>query len=274
MKTKKPSKVNGFFLNVNFRVLTLFCFLIYGLAILQDYLFSKFKSTGFYWSDTLLYNIYWLLFIPFIQYANYAYSKSKPKIAFNKVFYNIIFGLIFSGLHMFLFTSIFILLSNIIYPIPHRFPTILKNVVSNQSQITIITYLILPYIIEYLNRKKQQKKDNSTQKFITIKSGTRRVKIDTSTILFIQTDRPYTAVFFNDQKLLHDESLKKFEKLLDSQMFIRVHRSVIINKNHITELKSRKNGDYDGITTNGQTIRFSRHYRQNWETLLNHLALE
>jgi DNA-binding LytR/AlgR family response regulator len=64
--------------------------------------------------------------------------------------------------------------------------------------------------------------------------------------------------------------LKKLERLLDPQVFIRVHRSAIINKNHITELKSRKNGDYDGIVTSGQTIRFSRHYRQNWNTLLNH----
>ena len=72
------------------------------------------------------------------------------------------------------------------------------------------------------------------------------------------------------QKILHDESLKKLENVLDSQTFLRIHRSVIVNKNHITELKSRKNGDYDGILTNGQSIRFSRHYRQNWSELLNH----
>jgi two-component system LytT family response regulator len=57
---------------------------------------------------------------------------------------------------------------------------------------------------------------------------------------------------------------------LNSQIFLRVHRSAIVNKNHITELKSRKNGDYDGVLTNGQSVRFSRHYRQNWSELLNH----
>ncbi|WP_103867619.1 LytTR family DNA-binding domain-containing protein [Aquimarina sp. I32.4] len=53
-------------------------------------------------------------------------------------------------------------------------------------------------------------------------------------------------------------------------MGAKLHRSVIVNKNHITELKSRKNGDYDCILTNGQSIRLSRHYRQNWNELLNH----
>ena len=74
----------------------------------------------------------------------------------------------------------------------------------------------------------------------------------------------------DNQNFLHDESLKKLEGLLDSQIFLRVHRSVIINKHHITEIKSRKNGDYDGILSNGQSVRFSRHYRQNWDELLNH----
>jgi len=77
-------------------------------------------------------------------------------------------------------------------------------------------------------------------------------------------------VYSNGQKFLHSESLKKIEKLLDAQVFLRVHRSTIVNKNYITELKSRKNGDYDGILTNGESVRFSRHYRQNWNKLLNH----
>ncbi len=270
MTNEKLSKVKNKFLNANFGVIILFCFVIYSLAIFQDYLFSIFKSTGFYWSDTMLYNTYWLLFIPFIQFANYIHSKFQLKTTFNKVIYASITSFIFSGLHILLFTSIFILGSNIVYPIPHRFSTIFKNAISNQLQITIITYLFLPFIIEYLNKKKQQKKDVSAQKYINVKNGTRRIKVDISTILYIQTDRPYTTVFSSNQKLLHDESLKKLEKLLDPQVFIRVHRSAIINKNYITEIKSRKNGDYDGIISNGQIIRFSRHYRQNWNKLLNH----
>jgi len=269
MRAQEFSRTNSKLINPSFRLLAVFCILLYGLAIFQDYIFSKVKPAGFYWSDTMLYNIYWLLFIPFMKIANSFYNKVQPKSLINKILYASSTGFIFSVLHIFLFTSIFILGSHIIFPVPHRFSTIFKNAISNQLQITIIAYLFSPFVVEYLKRKRHTQAQK-TNKTITVKNGTRRIKIDTSTILFIKTDRPYTTVYSNDKKFLHDESLKKLEKLLDPQIFLRVHRSAILNKNHITELKSRKNGDYDGILTNGQSVRFSRHYRQNWNELLNH----
>jgi len=268
MTIQELSSTKNKFLNANFKAIILFCFLIYGLAIFQDYLFSRFKSTGFYWSDTMLYNIYWLFFIPFIKFAKYAKSRIQPKKT--KILYALASGLVLSTLHIVIFTFIFILGSNIIYEIPHRFIRIFKNVISSQSQITILVYLFLPFVIDYLNRKKNQNIDLTTPKFISVKNGTRITKLDVSRVLFIQADRPYTAIFSTNQKLLHDESLKKLEGLLDPNIFIRVHRSAIINKNHVTEISSRKNGDYDAILTNLHTVRLSRHYRKNWDTLLNH----
>jgi len=270
VRKQKLNKTINELLHPNIGTLVVFSIVLYGLAIFQDYVFSKIKPTDFYWTDTMLYNIYWLLFIPFIKIANYFYNKIQLKSLPSKVLYALSTGLIFSVLHIFIFTSIFILGSNLIYSVPHRFLTILKNAVSNQLHITIIVYLFSPFVFDYLKRKKQLNKHFQNQKTITVKNGIRRIKIDTFTILFIETDRPYTMIYSNNQKFLHDESLKKLEKVLDSQTFIRVHRSVIVNKNHITELKSRKNGDYDGILTNGQSIRFSRHYRPNWSELLNH----
>jgi len=256
-------------LNPNFGTLVLFCTVLYGLAIFKDYIFSETYSTGFYWSDTMLYNIYWLLFIPSMQFANFVYKKVQFKSLTNKILYTLSTGFVFSLLHIFLFTSIFILGSNIIFPIPHRFLTILKNAFSNQLHITVIAYLFSPIVFEYL-KKKAHIPNQKTIKTITAKNGIRRIKVDISTILFIKSDRPYTMIYTNGQKYLHDESLKVLESFIDSQIFLRVHRSAIVNINHIKELKSRKNGDFDGVLTNGQSVRFSRHYRQNWCELLNH----
>ncbi len=256
-------------LNPNFGILALFCIALYVLAIFQDYIFSEVYSTGFYWSDTMLYNVYWLLFIPFIQITNYFYNKIHFKLLTNKILYALSTGFIFSLLHIFLFTSIFILGSNIIFSEPHHFSRIFKNAVSNQLHITIIAYLFSPFVFEYFKRKTHTPIQKII-KTITVKNGTRRIKIDISTILFIKTDRPYTMIHSSNQKFLHDENLKKLESIFDPQTFLRVHRSVIVNKKYISELKSRKNGDYDGILTNGQSVRFSRHYRQNWSELLNH----
>jgi len=269
MKTQELNTSSIRLMKPNIGALVLFCLVLYVLAIFQDYIFSEIYSTGFYWSDTMLYNIYWLLFIPFMQFANFVYKKVQFKSLTNKTLYALSTGFIFSLLHIFLFTSIFILGSHIIFTNPHRFSRILDNVISNQLAITVIAYLFSPFVFAYLRKSKHF----PIQKIIptiTVKNGTRRIKIDVSNILFIKTDRPYTMIYSNNQKLLHDESLKKLESYFDSQVFLRVHRSVIVNKNHIIELKSRKNGDYDGILTNGQSVRFSRHYRQNWSELLNH----
>jgi len=269
MRIQKLQTTTNKFLNPNSGILVLFCIILYGLAIFQDYVSSQVRFTGFYWSDTMLYNIYWLLFIPFIQAANLFYNKVKPKSLKNKILYASSTGFIFSLLHIFIFTSIFILLSNIIYPTPHRFLTILKNAISNQLDITIIAYSFSPFVFDYLKRKAQAS-IQKTVKTVTVKNGLLRIKIDISTILFIETDSPYTKIYANGRKYLHDQSLKILESFFDPQIFLRVHRSVIVNKNQIVEFKSRKNGDYDGILTNGQSIRFSRHYRQNWSELLNH----
>ncbi len=255
--------------NSNYRILAVFCVVLYALAIFQDYIFSEVYSIGFYWSDTMLYNIYWVLFFPFMQFANFIYNKVQFKLLISKILYALSAGFLLSLLHIFLFTTIFILGSNLIFPIPHRFLTILKNAFSNQLQITIIAYLFSPFVFDYLKRKVHTRLPN-INKTITIKNGTRRIKIDIATILFIKTDRPYTMIQSIGQKFLHDESLKKLESLFDPYVFLRVHRSVIINKNHIRELKSRKNGDYDATLTNGESVRLSRHYRQNWSELLNH----
>ncbi|WP_339753258.1 LytTR family DNA-binding domain-containing protein [uncultured Winogradskyella sp.] len=273
MKIQAFKTTNNKLINSSFGILVLFCVILYGLAIFQDYVFSEIQFTGFYWSETMLYNTFWLLFIPFIKIANFFYNKVQPKSLTNKILYASSTAFAYSLLHIFIFTSIFILVSTIIYTEPHRFSRILKNAISNQLYITIIAYLFSPFVFDYLKRKKQINKHfpvEKTIKTITVKNGIRRIKIDISTVLYIKTDRPYTMIYSNNQKFLHDESLKKLETVLDSSTFLRVHRSVIVNKNNITELKSRKNGDYDGILTNGQSIRFSRHYRQNWSELLNH----
>lgn len=270
MSTQKLHTKTSKLFYPNFRVLVCVSIVIYGLAIFQDYIFSRIRVTGFYWTDTMLYNVYWLLFIPFIYIGNLVYTKFQPKTLTHKILYAFTTAGIFSIVHMFVFTSLFIAGSTLIFPVPHRFSTILKHVVSNQLHITVMLYLFSPFVLDYLKSRKQLKQQLPIQDIITVKNGTRRTKVDVSSILLIKADKPYTMVFTADQKLLHDESLKKLESILDIETFCRVHRSVIINKNHVIELISRKNGDYDAILTNGASVRLSRHYRKNWDALLNH----
>ena len=72
----------------------------------------------------------------------------------------------------------------------------------------------------------------------------------------------------DEKKYLDNRTLKEFENILSNNNFVRVHRSTIINKMFVKELKSRQNGDYDCMLKSGKIVRFSRHYRTNWGDLL------
>ncbi len=117
---------------------------------------------------------------------------------------------------------------------------------------------------------KQKSADVATQYLGTmkLKKGSKIITVPTSRIQLISTDKPYSVIYANDQKFLDTQPLKEFQTKLDPTLFLRVHRSTIINATYIKELKSRNNGDYDVTLDNGQVIRVSRHYRKNWQQLL------
>ncbi len=100
-----------------------------------------------------------------------------------------------------------------------------------------------------------------------VRKGSNRIPIKVEHIQSIVANKPYTEITANCTKYLHSGTLKKFESTLDPKTFIRVHRSVLVNKLHIVGLKSRGNGDYDATLTDGGSVRFSRHYRKYWGPL-------
>ncbi|MEM9920637.1 MAG: LytTR family DNA-binding domain-containing protein [Bacteroidota bacterium] len=66
-------------------------------------------------------------------------------------------------------------------------------------------------------------------KELFIKSGYEYLKVVTEDILFIKSDTEYTEIVLSAKKHLSSEPLKHWLETLDSQQFIRVHKSYIIN---------------------------------------------
>jgi len=230
---------------------------------------SNRSGHSFYFSESILFKTIWILFIPILALLS-RILKNQNLDSLGKTTFFIVTPII---IHLVVLPFVFLFFSVLFYNGRYDIYKILTYTLANDLYKLILIYSVFVFGYRYLSYKLTHpipSNEKSYLKTITVKNGTRRIKVDISTILFIKTDRPYTMIYTNDQKLLHDESLKKLESHFDSQIFLRVHRSLIVNKNHIFELKSRKNGDYDGILTNGQSVRLSRHYRQNWSELLNH----
>jgi two-component system, LytTR family, response regulator len=64
-------------------------------------------------------------------------------------------------------------------------------------------------------------------------------------IEYLEANGAYSTIFLiSGKKILISKNLKHFETLLESfEQFLRVHRSFLVNKNHIKSIKNLDNGD-------------------------------
>lgn len=62
-------------------------------------------------------------------------------------------------------------------------------------------------------------------------------------IISLQADNNYTIIHLKDmQKLVISKTLKDFEELLDKNLFVRIHKSYIVNLNYIKEYSTIDGG--------------------------------
>lgn len=86
-----------------------------------------------------------------------------------------------------------------------------------------------------------EKEDNHDQPYILtdrifVRYKEKMIKIMISDILFIEADRNYSRIFTSNREYLLSVTLKLIEDRLPQNYFIRIHRSYIINLQHINEV--------------------------------------
>lgn len=243
------------------------------LAVLQDLLFSFFRNTGFYWSESVLYNSYFLFFIPLILLQRYLLSSLCPTRRLTLLRGIGLSTPLLTGLHMLLFTSFFIGISRLMFHPSHHFVTILSSVISNRLSISLVVFTIIPLIAFFTGLTREHKYAVSPlPDRLLIQCGARKTFVDPAAILLIRTDRPYAVIQLSDRKILSELPLKIWRHRLRNGSFVQANRSVIINSSYLLEMRSRKNGDYDAVLTGGERIRMSRHFREDWAQLLHQSA--
>jgi len=81
--------------------------------------------------------------------------------------------------------------------------------------------------------------------------------IDVDDIVYIEADSNYSVVHLSTaEKITVSKVLREFEELLPTEQFVRIHKSNIINLNHLKEYNS-KNGLL-ALLNNGESINISR----------------
>jgi two-component system LytT family response regulator len=90
---------------------------------------------------------------------------------------------------------------------------------------------------------------------IKLHHSNRLVTIPIEKIVRLEGDCNYTVVYTQNKKYVSARTLKRFEEVLDKNLFVRVHKSHIINMSYMNEVKLN-NGE---IRFNeGKSIEISR----------------
>jgi len=84
----------------------------------------------------------------------------------------------------------------------------------------------------YMNRSSRIKERQE----IYIKKGNSLIKLKIKDIVFIEGLENYVTLFINHEKYVIHFTMKAIESQLPSDMFIRIHKSYIVNKNNIKSI--------------------------------------
>lgn len=92
--------------------------------------------------------------------------------------------------------------------------------------------------------------------------------IEISQINYITGAGNYAEIHFSKGKhLLHRETLSALENQLDPNDFVRIHRSSIVRRSYIVELRPNDKGDYCVILRCGEVLTLSRRNRSKIDDL-------
>lgn len=97
---------------------------------------------------------------------------------------------------------------------------------------------------------------------IPVRVGDKTHFVNTDQIQYIKASAYYAELFAVDGKHVIRESLSALAKTLNPDLFLRVHRSTIVNINYIKELISIGFGDIEIKTTDGAQLRVSKSYKE------------
>ncbi|REL29609.1 LytR/AlgR family response regulator transcription factor [Thalassotalea euphylliae] len=96
---------------------------------------------------------------------------------------------------------------------------------------------------------------------LPIKDGGELSRVPVNTISWIDAAGDYMCVHTEEGTHILRKTMKQLEELLDPRIFIRSHRSTIVNKNYVQKFCSQLNGEYYLVMNSGKELKVSRSYK-------------
>jgi len=103
---------------------------------------------------------------------------------------------------------------------------------------------------------------------LAIRSSGRIFFLKTEEIAWIGACGNYVGLHVGPETHLLRESMNAMETKLDPSRFVRIHRSALVNIDHVKELRPLFHGEYAVLLKNGDRLTLSRGFRVRLEALL------
>lgn len=113
-------------------------------------------------------------------------------------------------------------------------------------------------IVHQLIGQFKLKSENTYLQRLAYKRGNITEYIDTNKLQFIKSANQYVEVYVENQKYLIRQSLDYLEKQLSPEVFIRIHRSVIVRLSLIKAIQQDEFRHYQVILSSGETLPLSQ----------------
>ncbi|RRB06710.1 LytR/AlgR family response regulator transcription factor [Larkinella rosea] len=134
------------------------------------------------------------------------------------------------------------------------FTTAYKEYALDAFELSAIDYLVKPFSLERfiiavdkaLDRLKPSPirlypvTESNPEDFLFIKTDGKIFKIQHSDLLFAEASGNYTKIVTTQNTLLPGMTFSSFEELLPKSVFLRIHRSFIVNKSRINHIEGNR----------------------------------
>lgn len=96
---------------------------------------------------------------------------------------------------------------------------------------------------------------------LAIRDGREQSCVDVDRIDWVDAAGDYMCVHAAGETHVLRGTMKQLEKLLDPALFVRIHRSAIVNRVRVKRLRPHRNGEYFLTLDSGHELKLSRNYK-------------
>lgn len=118
-------------------------------------------------------------------------------------------------------------------------------------------------------KKLTEMDSDESLKRVVVKSGSKIKIIPVDQIKYIEAQDDYVMIYTNESKHLKQKTMKFFETNLEATLFVRIHRTYIVNVEHIAQLEPYEKDSYIVVLKDGIKLKVSQSGLKNLKSKLN-----